>query len=254
MCAGGTETLNDMDLDGVVSGNHASNLMTGQNVVTDGSLSGNAGLATVVQNTGNNVLIQNATIVTSAWSEGHALDCRDVRIGAALPDVRAAESGTNEFFHRCGGPSTVSVTSPKEARHMSNLAPAVRLQLRLGGAGHLLTHHYGQRVSEQEVFVAMFRRGDQAKIRAEGFSLLDMKQYLADQGYQADGFEAPLEALASVGVPAITLVNENGYNHFVVVKGLRDGRVLRWAIRLSARERCRARRLKNVSRRRRSCS
>ena len=60
---GGTETLNDMDLDGVVSGNHASNLMTGQNVVTDGSLSGNAGLATVVQNTGNNVLIQNATIV-----------------------------------------------------------------------------------------------------------------------------------------------------------------------------------------------
>ncbi|KAA3654091.1 MAG: hypothetical protein DWQ11_06030 [Proteobacteria bacterium] len=60
---GGTETLNDMDLDGVVSGNHAANLVTGQNIVTDGSLSGNAGLATVVQNSGNNVLIQNATIV-----------------------------------------------------------------------------------------------------------------------------------------------------------------------------------------------
>ncbi|MCB1939981.1 MAG: hypothetical protein KDF24_10950 [Rhodocyclaceae bacterium] len=60
---GGTETLNDMDLDGVVAGNHASNLVTGQNIVTDGSLSGNAGLATVVQNSGNNVLIQNATIV-----------------------------------------------------------------------------------------------------------------------------------------------------------------------------------------------
>lgn len=60
---GGTETLNDMDLDGVVSGNQAANLVTGQNIVTDGSLSGNAGLATVVQNSGNNVLIQNATIV-----------------------------------------------------------------------------------------------------------------------------------------------------------------------------------------------
>lgn len=60
---GGAETLNDMDLEGVVSGNHASHLVTGQNIVTDGSLTGNAGFATVVQNSGNNVLIQNATIV-----------------------------------------------------------------------------------------------------------------------------------------------------------------------------------------------
>ncbi|MBT0963486.1 hypothetical protein [Denitromonas iodatirespirans] len=60
---GGAETLNDMDLEGVVAGNHASNLVTGQNIVTDGSLTGNAGFATVVQNSGNNVLIQNATIV-----------------------------------------------------------------------------------------------------------------------------------------------------------------------------------------------
>lgn len=60
---GGTNTMNDMDLDGVVGNNHASNLVTGQNMVTDGSLTGNAGLTTVVQNSGNNVLVQNATIV-----------------------------------------------------------------------------------------------------------------------------------------------------------------------------------------------
>ena len=60
---GGTNTMNDMELDGVVGNNHASNLVTGQNIVTDGSLTGNAGLTTVVQNSGNNVLVQNATIV-----------------------------------------------------------------------------------------------------------------------------------------------------------------------------------------------
>ena len=36
----------------------------------------------------------------------------------------------------------------------------------------------------------------------------------------------PLEKLASSKIPAIVLINEVGYNHFVVVKGLRGGRVL----------------------------
>jgi uncharacterized protein len=53
-----------------------------------------------------------------------------------------------------------------------------------------------------------------------------MKRYLESHGFQADGFEAPLDKLESAGIPAIVLINENGYNHFVVIKGIRDGRVL----------------------------
>jgi len=60
---GGTDVLNDMLLKGVVAGNRASNLTTGSNVVADGSFSGMVGLPVVVQNTGNGVLIQNATII-----------------------------------------------------------------------------------------------------------------------------------------------------------------------------------------------
>ena len=61
---GGTEiTLNDLKSNGVVSDNHASNLVTGSNWVTEGSFAGATGFATVVQNSGNNVLIQNATII-----------------------------------------------------------------------------------------------------------------------------------------------------------------------------------------------
>lgn len=72
----------------------------------------------------------------------------------------------------------------------------------------------------------MYLRGNQPKIRKEGFSLLDMQGYLARLGYRADGFQQPLDKLAQAGLPAIVLVTEKGYQHFVVVKGLSAGRVL----------------------------
>ena len=60
---GGTEVLNDMTLKGVVADTRASNLNTGNNVITDGAFTGTVGLPMVIQNTGNGVLIQNATII-----------------------------------------------------------------------------------------------------------------------------------------------------------------------------------------------
>lgn len=62
---GGAEVsvVNDNMLKGVVSENQAYNLNTGSNLVTDGSFAGASGLSTVIQNSGNNVLIQNSTIV-----------------------------------------------------------------------------------------------------------------------------------------------------------------------------------------------
>ena len=60
---GGDRVFNDAQLKGVVSDNQASNLTTGMNVLSDGAFAGAAGLSTVIQNSGNNVLIQNSTIV-----------------------------------------------------------------------------------------------------------------------------------------------------------------------------------------------
>jgi hypothetical protein len=72
----------------------------------------------------------------------------------------------------------------------------------------------------------MYAHGDQAKIRREGFSLLDMKRFLQTRGFDADGFRQPLEKLREEGLPAIALITENGYHHFVVVKGMERDRVL----------------------------
>lgn len=63
---GGAEldlTLGEAKALGAVDGNSASHLRTGNNYISDGSLAGAAGLSTVVQNSGNNVLIQNATVI-----------------------------------------------------------------------------------------------------------------------------------------------------------------------------------------------
>jgi len=58
-----TQVINKSTLDGVVSDNQAYNLNTGSNLVTEGSFAGASGFATVIQNSGNNVLIQNSTII-----------------------------------------------------------------------------------------------------------------------------------------------------------------------------------------------
>lgn len=62
---GGSE-LTSLDVitnNGRVADNVAHDLTTGNNIITDGSLASNAGFATVIQNSGNNVLIQNSTII-----------------------------------------------------------------------------------------------------------------------------------------------------------------------------------------------
>lgn len=60
---GKADVVNDMLLKGVVADNKASNLTTGNNVIAGDSFTGMVGLPLVVQNSGNGVLIQNATIV-----------------------------------------------------------------------------------------------------------------------------------------------------------------------------------------------
>lgn len=61
---GGTGiVVNDMRLNGTVADNTAVNVLTGANTITESSFANASGLTSVIQNTGANVLIQNATIL-----------------------------------------------------------------------------------------------------------------------------------------------------------------------------------------------
>lgn len=125
-----------------------------------------------------------------------------------------------------GGGFTVKVTSMKEARFRSTILQEYDFSCGSAALATLLTYHYEDKISEQDVFKAMFDIGDQEKIRRNGFSLLDMKNYLEANGYKAAGYKISLDKLAEIGVPAIVLINIKGYKHFVVLKGVSEKRVL----------------------------
>lgn len=90
----------------------------------------------------------------------------------------------------------------------------------------LLSHDLGDPVTERAVASAMLHRTDPIKVRTRGgFSLLDMQEYAEGRGYEAEGFgEMSLDDLAGM-LPAIVPVRFHGYDHFVVVRQLRDGNV-----------------------------
>ena len=51
------------DVDGISVGNTANHTVSGNNILSAGALSDSSGISSVIQNTGNNVLIQNSTVV-----------------------------------------------------------------------------------------------------------------------------------------------------------------------------------------------
>ena len=61
---GGTDMVrNDMTLNGTTADNSARNVNTGDNTISAGSFANMNGLPVVIQNSGANVLIQNAVIL-----------------------------------------------------------------------------------------------------------------------------------------------------------------------------------------------
>ncbi len=91
----------------------------------------------------------------------------------------------------------------------------------------LLSYHYDDPVSEQQVFTAMMAAADVEKVRREGFSMLDMKRYLETKGYRADGFRLDLAGIRQrIALPLIVLMTIDGFRHFVVIKGLSEQEVL----------------------------
>lgn len=150
----------------------------------------------------------------------------DCWLSIALAVPCLASAGVVHLPTQIGGAYSVPATSLKEARFRGTIRQQYDFSCGSAALATLLTHHYRQTVNEQTVFTEMFARGDQKKIQSEGFSLLDMKRYLQAHGYESDGFEAPLSKLQEAAIPALVLINENGYNHFVVLKGIRDGRAL----------------------------
>ena len=90
----------------------------------------------------------------------------------------------------------------------------------------ILQHHLGLKITEQQSMEGMMAKGEKDKIiERRGFSLLDMKRYVASIGLDSAGFKAELSDLATLEHPAIVPIDYAGFKHFVVLRGVRDGMV-----------------------------
>jgi predicted double-glycine peptidase len=137
-----------------------------------------------------------------------------------------ATAGSVSVLDGVGNSYSVPVTSLKEAKFRTTLKQQYDFSCGSAALAALLKFHYKYPVTEQQVFQNMYDHGDQDKIHRVGFSLLDMKRYLETIGYQADGIRGALDTLVEWRVPAIVLINDRGYRHFVIVKGVQQDRVL----------------------------
>lgn len=125
-----------------------------------------------------------------------------------------------------GGAFNIPVQSRKEMKWATVVRQQYDYSCGAAAVATLLSFHYDRRISEVEVFRAMFEKGNKQQIQAVGFSMLDMKRYLDGLGLRSDGFRMTLEKFSKIGVPGITMIDTSGYKHFVVVKGIEDDRVL----------------------------
>lgn len=142
--------------------------------------------------------------------------------------VSGVRAGTVQLSDGAAGSGyySIGVTSFAERRFKTILKQQYDFSCGSAALATLLAFHYEDTVGELEVFGDMWDHGDQERIQKQGFSLLDMKLYLERRGYKADGFKIGLEELAAKKVPAITIINNKGYLHFVVIKGLEESSVL----------------------------
>jgi len=92
----------------------------------------------------------------------------------------------------------------------------------------ILTYYFGIKTSEDEVMANILGKADsekREKVMHKGFSLLDLKRYGEHLGFKAGGYRVPDHLLNILDRPAIALINNNGYSHFIVVKGVMNDKV-----------------------------
>lgn len=90
----------------------------------------------------------------------------------------------------------------------------------------LLNGYLGRQFQERQVMEGLLRFGEQDKIvERRGFSLLDMKRLVTALGHPSGGFRATIKDLLVLDHPAIVPIGYAGFKHFVVVKGVEQGRI-----------------------------
>jgi predicted double-glycine peptidase len=130
----------------------------------------------------------------------------DARFAGVLPD---------------GAVYTARVTSMREGRFRHMVRQHTDYSCGAAALATILRYAYHLDVDEDTVIEGMLGVSDPALVRQRGFSLLDIKHYVELLGMRGRGYRVTEERLRTLRVPALVLMNVNGFRHFVVLKQVR---------------------------------
>ena len=90
----------------------------------------------------------------------------------------------------------------------------------------ILRYSLNYKVSEKQIIDHILKTGDLKEIiKRKGFSLLDLKHFVEYSGFTAQGYRMDLKDILNVNVPVLVPIVINGYRHFVVYIGHKNGNV-----------------------------
>ncbi|MGD8790211.1 MAG: C39 family peptidase [Burkholderiales bacterium] len=123
------------------------------------------------------------------------------------------------------------VRSLTEKRHENVVLQQWELSCAAAALATILRYQYGMAVTERSVALGLINRNeyianpDLVRLR-NGFSLLDLKRYVDEIGYEGIGLGQLAVADLIDRAPVIVPVSVRGYPHFVVFRGATSDRVL----------------------------
>ena len=162
----------------------------------------------------------------------------EILLGSLLAVVGFAETVDTKPVREGTVNLTYGLTPAGQLRESVVLEPLDQLQFRnvirqaydysCGSAAltTLLDYYLGRNLEERQVMEGLLHFGEAEKIaERRGFSLLDMKRFVAALGYESGGFRAQFSDLEDLSHPAIVPIEYAGFKHFVVVRDVRDNHV-----------------------------
>ncbi|MCW4149590.1 C39 family peptidase [Halomonas sp. 18H] len=140
----------------------------------------------------------------------------DVSFGASMP---MGNIMSDTMLHK-------KVESIRERRYRELVEQETDFSCGAASLATILKYAYQRdEVTEVSVLEGMMKIADPELVRVQGFSLLDLKNYVEKIGFRGRGYEVAPDTLDSVSIPVVVLLDIEGYKHFVVMKKASGDRV-----------------------------
>jgi predicted double-glycine peptidase len=141
-----------------------------------------------------------------------------------FPAPARSQSWENEGVQGAGK----NIRSLKEIRGEAVIRQKWDMSCGAAALSTLLTYDFKDNTPESAIVVWILHRVDPVRVRARGgFSLLDLKRFSQARGYSAEGFTGmSIEELASQKTSVIVPIRLKGFDHFIVIRQIVDGRVI----------------------------